>query len=72
MKGKTSQSTKEVTENLDAKLLALQKKSVPLSGNSSAKPTTSYISPLTGALSSDKIDVDSIVDSFDNKMQASE
>ena len=68
-KSKTSQSTKDVTENLDAKLLDLQKKSIPLSGSSAPKSMSTYIAPLTGTLSSSKIDLDSIVSNFETKMQ---
>ena len=46
VKSKTSQYTKEVTENLDAKLLDLQKKSIPLSGSSATKSSSKY-TPLT-------------------------
>merc|ERR1711890_75564 len=61
VKSKTSQSTKEVTENLDAKLLDLQKKSIPLSGSLAPKCSSTYTTPLSGTLSSSKIDVESIV-----------
>ena len=70
MRGKFSQSTKEVTENLDAKLIDLQKKSVPLSGSSTSKSTSgSYIKPLTGMLSTSQIDMDSMMDNFKSNMQ---
>jgi hypothetical protein len=70
VKSKTSRSTKEVIENLDAKLLDLQKKSIPLAGSSAPKSSSTYITPLTGTLSSSKIDVDSIVSNFETKMQS--
>lgn len=70
LKSKTSQSTKEVIENLDAKLLDLQKKSIPLAGSSAPKSSSTYITPLTGTLSSSKIDLDSIVSNFETKMQS--
>jgi hypothetical protein len=70
VRGKASQSTKEVTENLDAKLIDLQKKSVPLSGSSTSKSTSgSHIKPLTGMLSTSQIDMDSMMDNFKSNMQ---
>jgi len=68
LKKKDKISTKEVTENLDAKLLDLRNKSVPLSG-SSGKSQPTHIKPLTGTLTSSKIDVDSVIDDFSTNMQ---
>ena len=69
LKKKDKISTKEVTENLDAKLLDLRNKSVPLSGSSSGKSQPTHVKPLTGTLTSSKIDVDSVIDDFSTNMQ---
>ena len=62
LKRKDNISTKEVTENLDAKLLDLRNKSVSLSGSSNDTKQTSSIKPLTGTLSSPQMDIESAVD----------
>ena len=62
LKRKDNISTKEVTENLDAKLLDLRNKSVSLSGVSTNTKPTINIKPLTGALSSPQMDIESAVD----------
>ena len=62
LKKKGNISTKEVTENLDAKLLDLRNKSVSLSGVSIEKCQPTNIKPLTGTLSSSKVDIESIIE----------
>ena len=62
LKRKDNISTKEVTENLDAKLLDLRNKSVSLSGTSNDTKQTLSIKPLTGTLSSPQMDIESAVD----------
>ena len=62
LKRKDNISTKEVTENLDAKLLDLRNKSVSLSGVSTDTKQTINIKPLTGTLSSPQMDIESAVD----------
>ena len=69
LKTKDNITTKEVTENLDAKLLDLRKNSVSLSGSTTGKSQSTNIKPLTGTLSSPKIDIDSIVNEFGTNMQ---
>ena len=74
VRGKSSHSTKEVTDKLDAKLVDLQKKAVPLSGISTVKSASigvTQFKPLTGTLSSYQVDVDSIVDTFESNVQTS-
>ena len=62
LKRKDNKSTKEETENLDAKLLDLRNKSVSLSGVSTDQKQTLSIKPLTGTLSSPQMDIESAVD----------
>ena len=62
LKRRDNISTKEVTENLDAKLLDLRNKSVSLSGVSTDTKQTINIKPLTGTLSSPQMDIESAVD----------
>ena len=62
LKKKGNISTKEVTENLDAKLLDLRNKSVSLSGVSVEKCQPTNIKPLTGTLSSSKVDIESVIE----------
>ena len=72
VRGKSSHSTKEVTDKLDAKLVDLQKKAVPLSGISTVKSApvgVTQFKPLTGTLSSSQVDMDSIVDTFKSNVQ---
>ena len=69
IKRKDNITAKEVTKNLDAKLLDLQKKSVSLSGTATGKSQSTYIKPLIGTLTSSKIDIESIVNDFSTNMQ---
>ena len=64
LKRKDNISTKEVTENLDAKLLDLRNKSVSLSGVSTDTKQAINIKPLTGTLSTPQMDIESAVDTL--------
>ena len=76
VRGNSSHSTKDVTDKLDAKLVDLQKKAVPLSGISTVKSAPvggTQSKPLKGTLSScfSQIDMDLIVDTFESNVQTS-